>query len=150
MGGGLFRGEVSLEDIKPEDIAIPGGSVAATPVGGEQDVSCGVDGLNVATDATCEAPSIQDFKGEFSFDFRVPPSLNSKDAQYSARLNKLFINQNRTVQIWFNVRGPADQTEALAIPSRLEGLRIRALVVYTRPDDFPHPVAVCYAHSRNR
>lgn len=63
--------------------------------------------------------------------------------QYSKILNKLFINQNRVVHIHFNVRNRED----MALP---EGLMIRAVVIYTRPDDFEDPVHVCPSHSKDR
>ena len=99
--------------------------------------------------ATCESPSTQDWPGQLGFSVRVPPPIKSKDAQYSARLNKLYVNQNRAVQVMFNVR-PADADPSTAANLKVEGLKIRAVAIYTRPDDFPQPVTVCYAHSRNR
>ena len=93
--------------------------------------------------ATSENPSTQDWLGQLGFSVRVPPPVKSKDAQYSPKLNKLYINQNKAVQVMFNVRPEGDPS------AKVEGLKIRALAIYTRPDDFPQPVFVCYGHSRN-
>lgn len=88
-------------------------------------------------------PSVENWPGELHYGFRVVPATKSKDAHYSASLNKLFINQNRSVKLMFRVR-PEHQVEMLPL-----GLFIRALVVYTNPDDFPELVKVCYTHSRD-
>ena len=64
--------------------------------------------------------------------------------QYSKKLNKLFINQNRSVQIYFKVL----PYENYVLPN--SGLYIRALCIYTRPDDFPLAVRVCPEHYKNR
>ena len=93
--------------------------------------------------ATRANPSMEDYPGELGFDVRVPPPVKSKDAQYSPKLNKLFINRKKTVHVFFKVRNAPD----MAVP--IKELRIRALAVYTRPDDFHSPVKVCVQHSGN-
>ncbi|XP_059089936.1 cellular tumor antigen p53-like isoform X1 [Tigriopus californicus] len=92
--------------------------------------------------ATGVSPSTQDWSGHLGFDLRIPPASKSKDGQYSKMLHKLFINQNRVVHVHFNVRNRED----MALP---EGLMIRAVVIYTRPDDFGDPVHVCPSHSKD-
>jgi len=164
--GGLFEGEAvamppaptmanvvpSLSDIKPEEIIVPTEVyTSAIPSMGQPTSSVMVLATTPVSSsdsfafsaATSESPSMEPFPGDFNFCVRVPPALKSKDAQYSEKTNKLYINQNRAVSVMFTVR-PAGY-ETLVV----EGLRIRALCVYTRPDDFPDPVKVCPSHALN-
>lgn len=66
--------------------------------------------------------------------------------QYSKGLNKLFINMNRSVKVFFNISIPPEN-ESVPLPPSLD---VRGVVVYTNADDFKEPVKVCYTHSRDR
>ena len=55
----------------------------------------------------------------------------------------MFINRNRVVHVYFKVRGNPE----MVVP--IKELRIRALAVFTRPDDFHSPVKVCVQHAVN-
>lgn len=63
---------------------------------------------------------LKDWPGQLGFDVRVQPSSKSKDPHYSDALNKLFVNQKRTVNVLFTVNSVFPQ------------LQVRAVAVYTR------------------
>ena len=63
-----------------------------------------------------------DWPGELGFDVRVEPTTKSRDAQYSIALEKLFVNQKRTVNMLFTVNA------AQPLPQ----LDVRAVAIYTR------------------
>lgn len=91
-------------------------------------------------------PSQEDYAGPLGFDVGVSRSGNckSKEAQYSETLKKIYINQNRLVNIEFRFRN-----FVLEDSSPLEPLYVRALCIFTNPDDIGTPVKVCYTHSRD-
>ena len=68
-------------------------------------------------EATGPFPSMVDWPGELGFDVRVEPTTKSRDAQYSIALEKLFVNQKRTVNMLFTVNAaqPLPQLDVRAV-----------------------------------
>jgi len=102
-------------------------------------VACGTPSSLPTNEATGPFPSMVDWPGELGFHVRVEPTTKSRDAQYSIALEKLFVNQKRTVNMLFTVNA------AQPLPQ----LDVRAVAIYTSADHLQHPVKVCYEHSHN-
>ena len=61
--------------------------------------------------------------------------------QYSEQLRKLYINQNRFVNLEFRME-PLPETER-------NHFFVRAICIFIGADDYAEPVTVCYTHSRD-
>ena len=73
-----------------------------------------------------------------------PPNKNYQyfiSFQYSEQLRKLYINQNRFVNLEFRME-PLPETES-------KHFFVRAICIFIGADDYAEPVTVCYTHSRD-
>lgn len=68
--------------------------------------------------------------------------------QYSNHLKKLYINQNRFINLEFKIFSDYKPDIEFTLPSKNE-LFVRAICIFLNADDYPIPVKVCYTHSRD-
>lgn len=88
-------------------------------------------------------PCIEEVGGIHNFQVKVPIGIKSgaKEAHYSEQLRKLYINQNRFVNLEFRME-PLPETES-------KHFFVRAICIFIGADDYAEPVTVCYTHSRD-
>ena len=72
----------------------------------------------------------------------------SPSFQYSNHLKKLYINQNRFINLEFKIFSDYKPDIEFTLPSKNE-LFVRAICIFLNADDYPIPVKVCYTHSRD-
>lgn len=94
---------------------------------------------------TCTNLNIEEFPGPLGLEVNVSRLGNkSKEAHYSEVLRKIYINQNRFVNIEFRLTNLLPDSSPIA-----SDLFIRAVCIFVSADDFSEPVKVCYTHSRD-
>jgi len=89
--------------------------------------------------------STEEFAGPLGFEVNVNSTGNkSKEAHYSDLLRKIYINQNRFVNIEFRLKELLPDSSPIA-----SDLFIRVVCIFVSADDFSEPVKVCYTHCRD-
>jgi len=94
---------------------------------------------------TCTTLTTEEFGGPLGLEINaVNTGIKSKEAHYSESLRKIYINQNRFVNIEFRLKNLLPDSSPIA-----SDLFIRAVCIFVSADDFAEPVRVCYTHCRD-
>lgn len=82
---------------------------------------------------------LTDWPGSLHFTLVIPQDVKPRNPQYSSKLHKLYIAQNKSVTLMLSMSFDP-------MPSTLS---LRAHMVFTSPDHSQEVVKVCYQHSHN-